>query len=85
MWVARSHRPFSIVNDPDLLDIFRMLYAPVEVPHPTTVSRDVQFIFKQARVEVAKYLQVSLDVQQYNLYIKSHFSFRAYRVASISV
>lgn len=58
LWVARNHRPYTIVQDEELLDIFRMLYSRVEVPHPTTLSRDVREVFEMTRLEIAKRLQV---------------------------
>ncbi|KAK7696329.1 hypothetical protein QCA50_000983 [Cerrena zonata] len=60
LWVSRHHCPFVIVQDEELLRIFRMLYSRVEVPHPTTVSRNVKYIFSRARLELGKILQVGL-------------------------
>lgn len=57
IWVARRHRPFQIVQDPELIAIFRMLFAKVEIPSPSTISRDVREIFGLARSHVAKVLQ----------------------------
>ena len=59
IWVAECKRSYRIVQDPPLLEIFRMLYSRVEVPHPTTISRDVREIFGMARANIAKQLQVS--------------------------
>ncbi len=60
LWVSRRHRPYTIVQDDELLDIFRMLYSQVSVPHPTTLSRDVREVYEMTRLEIAKKLQVSL-------------------------
>jgi hypothetical protein len=60
MWCARRHRPFNIVEDDELNEIFHMLYARVEVPHPTTVSRDVKEIFYICKKNVVEFLQVCL-------------------------
>jgi hypothetical protein len=60
MWCARRHRPFNIVKDDELIEIFRMLYDRVDVPHPITVSRDVKEIFSLCKENVANYLQVIL-------------------------
>jgi hypothetical protein len=38
MWCACRHRPFNIVMNKELMEIFTMLYAHVKVPHPITVS-----------------------------------------------
>jgi len=58
MWCARRHRPFNIVTDEELVEIFTMLYARVEVPHPITISRDVKEIFQQCKQNVTDTLQV---------------------------
>ena len=44
LWVARHHRPFKIVEDPELQALFRMLYSRVEIPSRVTVVRDVHLI-----------------------------------------
>jgi hypothetical protein len=58
MWCSRHYRPFNIVKDEELLDIFTMLYARIDVPHPVTVSRDVKEIFRISRENISKVLQV---------------------------
>jgi hypothetical protein len=58
LWVARHHHPFSIVQDEELLDIFRDLNHKCITPSQVTVSRDVQEIFKMSQVKVANILQV---------------------------
>ena len=58
MWCARRHRPFNIVKDDELNEIFHMLYARAEVPHPVTVSRDVKDIFALCKQNVVDVLQV---------------------------
>jgi hypothetical protein len=45
LWVACRHRPFAIVKDVELMDIFKDLNNKVEVPSRSTVSRDVKEIF----------------------------------------
>lgn len=62
-WIARRNRPFTIAQDPELLELFRMLYAKVEVPHPSTISSDVREIFRMARKQLAKVLQVCMSVR----------------------
>ena len=56
-WIFRNHRPFAIIQDKELLQILRMLYAKVEVPSPNTVSRDVREIFALTRKQVGNILQ----------------------------
>ena len=60
LWVARRHRPFAIVEDDELIDIFMDLNNKVEVPSHITVSRDVKEIFRISRVKVSEILQVRL-------------------------
>lgn len=59
LWIARRHRPHVIVKDPELVRAFKMLYSRVEIPSPTTVSRDIQEIFWISREHLSKILQVS--------------------------
>jgi len=56
--VARHHRPFAIVEDDELIDIFMDLNNRVEVPSRFTVSRDVKEIFEMSCVKVATILKV---------------------------
>jgi hypothetical protein len=58
IWVARRHRPFTIVEDEELVDIFRDLNNKVQVPSRFTVSRDVKEIFDMSRLKVAEILKV---------------------------
>ena len=58
IWVARRHRPFTIVEDEELVDIFTDLNNKVEVPSRFTVSRDVKEIFNMSCVKVAEILKV---------------------------
>jgi hypothetical protein len=57
LWVTQCHRPFAIVDDPPLQRMFKMLYAKVEVPSASTVSRDVKEAFHVARKHVRGILQ----------------------------
>ena len=56
-WIFHNHRPFAIIQDEELLQMLRMLYAKVDVPSPSTVSRDVREIFALTRKQVGKILQ----------------------------
>jgi len=58
LWVACCHRPFSIVEDEELIDIFMDLNNKVEVPSHVTVSRDVKEIFQISQSKVVEILQV---------------------------
>jgi predicted oxidoreductase len=58
IWVACRHRPFAIIEDDELVDIFKDLNNKVEVPSHFTVSRDVKEIFEMSRKQVAAILKV---------------------------
>ncbi|KAI1796514.1 hypothetical protein LXA43DRAFT_879908, partial [Ganoderma leucocontextum] len=58
MWVARRHRAFQIVKDPEFREILRMLYGKVQVPSCVTVSRDVQDIYNMSKDNVIKMFKV---------------------------
>jgi len=58
LWVANSSRPFSIVEDQDLLDIFADLNPNCVTPSRHTTSRDVKEIFYIGRKEVGVFLRV---------------------------
>lgn len=60
-WVFECHRPFSIIDDAPLQRILKMLYAKVETPSQTTLSRDVKEIHSISKVHVGRYLQVRLS------------------------
>lgn len=58
MWCARRHRPFLIVQDDELQEIFRMLYSRVDIPSRFTISRDVREMFELSKANVIKVLTV---------------------------
>jgi hypothetical protein len=60
-WVFECHRPFAIIDDAPLQSILKMLYAKVETPSQTTLSRDVKEIHGISKVHVGRYLQVRLS------------------------
>jgi hypothetical protein len=58
LWISHRHRPFAIVEDDELVDIFKDLNNKVEVPSRFTVSRDVKEMFEMSRKQVAAMLKV---------------------------
>ena len=58
IWVSRRNRPFAIIEDPELLEIFCDLNSKVETPSRQTVSRDIKQMFDISQKQVAKMLQV---------------------------
>ena len=61
LWIARRARPFSIVEDPELLDIFHDLNAKCVTSSRHTVSRDIKEIFAVSREKVGEILRVSFQ------------------------
>src|SRR5271154_728823 len=46
IWIACRHRPFTIVNDPEFIELLTSLNDKVAIPSARTVSRDVQEAFE---------------------------------------
>ncbi len=57
LWISHRHRPYKIVTDPELVEIFKMLYSKVDIVSPSTISRDIQDMHAIAKRNVAKSLQ----------------------------
>jgi hypothetical protein len=68
-WVTECHRPFAIVDDQPLQDMFRMLYAKVDIPSAATVSRDTKDVHSITKKNVIKVLQVLYHTNISNLYL----------------
>ncbi|KAJ3511644.1 hypothetical protein NMY22_g15587 [Coprinellus aureogranulatus] len=65
LWVARRSRPYSIIKDEELQDIFRDLHANCESPSRHTLSRDVievHGLTKEAVVEMLVTIDGSIHV-----------------------
>lgn len=58
MWIVRHHRPFRIVEDEELVELFQMLYAQVHVPTRNSISRDVQEIYTMTKKSIGRMLRV---------------------------
>ena len=58
IWCARSHRPFSVVEDPEFRQIVRMLYSRAEIPSRISVSRDIQVLLDDSRARLVALLLV---------------------------
>ena len=58
MWCASRHRPFAIVEDPELREIMRMLYAKVQVPSRGSVARDIQLVMNETRARLVRRFEV---------------------------
>lgn len=60
MWIIRRHRPFAIIGDSELQDMFRMLYNKVDILSARTISRDAQEVFQMSKINIARILQAYL-------------------------
>ncbi|KIJ26802.1 hypothetical protein M422DRAFT_136577, partial [Sphaerobolus stellatus SS14] len=56
LWVSRRNRPFKIIHDAELQEIFKMLYLRVDIVSRTTVARDVGEMFTLTKENVKQYL-----------------------------
>ena len=59
LWITNRHRPFLIVEDTELLDIFHDLNPCCITPKQKSASRDVKEIFRISCIEVGVLLRVS--------------------------
>ena len=57
LWITRRHRPFSIVEDPELIGIFQDFNNKVMIPSCQTLTRDIHDIFEITRKSLAGQLQ----------------------------
>ena len=58
LWCARRHRPYNIIDDPELQHIMVMLYQKVKIPSRHTVSRDIKSILDFSKARVITMFQV---------------------------
>lgn len=56
-WAARRARPFVIIEDEELREIFLMLYSATELHSHQTVARDISDMYERSRVVIARHLQ----------------------------
>ncbi len=57
-WVVRCHRPYAIIEDDELLEIFHMLNSKAKIPSARTLSRDIQEVFLLTKKNVSAMLKV---------------------------
>jgi hypothetical protein len=62
LWIARRHRPFAIVDDPEFVELLTILNNRVSVPSSSTVSRDIQEVFDVSREKVSAILKVCCGI-----------------------
>jgi hypothetical protein len=56
LWICCCRRPYAIIEDPELRNIFTKLHAPVETPSASTMSRDVKEIFGYTKDNIIEVL-----------------------------
>ncbi len=56
-WSARHARPYTIIEDSELREIFLMLDPTIEVHSRQSVACDISDMFERSRVVVAMHLQ----------------------------
>ncbi len=54
-WVIHHHRPYGIIEDDELLEIFRMLNSKAEIPSARTLSCNIQEVFPTRQEEHVGY------------------------------
>ncbi len=59
---AKNHRPFNSVLDKDYQAEVNMLRPGTKLPHPTTISRDIQAIYLDMSQHIRSYFQTSSHV-----------------------
>jgi hypothetical protein len=59
-WVVKKNRPFAIVEDETLIEIFRMLNSKVNAPSGQTLARDLRLVHEMMLGEVIELLDVSV-------------------------
>lgn len=59
---AKNHRPFNSVLDEDYQAEVNMLRPGTKLPHPVTVSRDIQAIYLDMSMHVHDYFQVCCHI-----------------------
>ena len=60
LWISKHNRPFAIVEDKELLEIFTDLNPNYVTSTQHTVSRDIQEIFSISHTNVGEILKVCL-------------------------
>jgi hypothetical protein len=56
-WSARRARPFAIIEDEELREIFLMLNSIVEIHSRQTVARDISDMYERSRIVIGLHLQ----------------------------
>jgi hypothetical protein len=65
---AKNHRPFNSVLDEDYQAEVNMLRPGTKLPHPATVSRDIQAIYLDMSKHIRDYFEVRFTVSSLPCY-----------------
>jgi hypothetical protein len=68
-WVAKSVRPFSIVEDEGFNVLMKTGRPNHYLPSRHTVARDVKHVFRSTRKKIAKMLQVGIVLDMGNPWV----------------
>ena len=60
---AKNHRPFNSVLDEDYQAEVNMLRPGTKLPHPATVSRDIQAIYLNMSKHICDYFEVRFHIE----------------------
>jgi len=69
-WVSENLRPFSIVEDRGFQVLMKTGRPEYYIPSRHTVARDVHMVFAHTRSQIAKMLQVSVNIDHNKQLIK---------------
>ncbi|TEB21273.1 hypothetical protein FA13DRAFT_1717095 [Coprinellus micaceus] len=58
LWCAHCGRPFSIVEDGELIDLFKQAFAGVQMPSHVTVLRDMKEIHTMTKAHLQEMLRI---------------------------
>lgn len=59
-WVIAKNRPYTIVQDPELGDIFRMLHSKVDIPCANTLALDIKYVHEFMKGKLIAVFKVCL-------------------------
>ena len=79
-WIIRRHLAFRIIDQPELHDIFKMLYTRVDIPTGVTVARYAHQYFELSKIKVQESLHVSLYSSTIDIIPPSLLSYPAQQI-----
>jgi len=58
-WIVRRHLAFSTFDHPELHELFKMLYAHIDIPTGKTIARYTHQYYDLSKIKVKESLHVS--------------------------